>query len=160
MICDSIGIASVESPGDISLCTKHYQQVYRMLNVKSDAYTICRDLRCNCNSSFAYYYSQIVMYRLFMQYISDHDIELSSVCVSKSRLLTFIYRNELGELITSTNCTNKSIGNLFHDYTMPLYLTTVQFLHKFIIQTVKSIKLVNHQKSLSDDQSMKLGFDV
>ena len=37
VICDSIGIASVDSPEDISLCTKHYQQVYRMLNAKSDA---------------------------------------------------------------------------------------------------------------------------
>ena len=35
-MCDSIAIASLESPGDISLCTKHYQQVYRMLNAKSD----------------------------------------------------------------------------------------------------------------------------
>ena len=31
VICDSIGIASVDSPEDISLCTKHYQQVYRMI---------------------------------------------------------------------------------------------------------------------------------
>ena len=37
VICYSIGIASVNLPGNISLCTKHYQQVYRMLNAKSDA---------------------------------------------------------------------------------------------------------------------------
>ena len=27
VICDSIGIASINLPGDISLCIKHYQQV-------------------------------------------------------------------------------------------------------------------------------------
>ena len=37
MICGCIGIASVESSGDISLCTKHYQHVYKMINAKSDA---------------------------------------------------------------------------------------------------------------------------
>ena len=50
--CDSIGIASIELPGDICLCTKHYQQVYRMLNEKSDACTTCGVLRHNCNSNF------------------------------------------------------------------------------------------------------------
>ena len=55
MICDSLGIASVESPGDISLCTKHYQQVYMMLNVKSDACITCGVLRHNCNSNFAHF---------------------------------------------------------------------------------------------------------
>jgi hypothetical protein len=39
VICDSIGI---ESPEEISLCTKHYKQMYRMLNAKSDA--------CKCNA--------------------------------------------------------------------------------------------------------------
>ena len=38
MICEfSIGIASIESPGDISLCTEHYQQVYRMLDARAHA---------------------------------------------------------------------------------------------------------------------------
>ena len=36
-----VGIACIESPGDVSLCTKHYQQVYRMLNAKSDACESC-----------------------------------------------------------------------------------------------------------------------
>ena len=39
------------------------------------------------------------MYRLFnyKQYVSDHDSELFGVCVSKSRLLTFL-GNEFSEL--------------------------------------------------------------
>ena len=37
MIRESIGLVSVESPGDISLCTKHNQQVYRMLDAKAHA---------------------------------------------------------------------------------------------------------------------------
>ena len=41
VICDSIGISSVESPGDISLCTKHYQQIYRMLHAKTRACKYC-----------------------------------------------------------------------------------------------------------------------
>ena len=35
---DSYG---VESPEDVSLCTKHYQQVYRMINAKSHACKSC-----------------------------------------------------------------------------------------------------------------------
>ena len=34
-LCNSIGRASVTSPVDHLLCSKHYQQVYRMLNVVS-----------------------------------------------------------------------------------------------------------------------------
>ena len=43
MICSSIGIGSAEHPGNISLCTKHYQQVYKVLNAtnKSDACKSC-----------------------------------------------------------------------------------------------------------------------
>ena len=43
MICNSLGIGSAEHPGDISLCTKHYQQVYKVLNAtsKSDACKSC-----------------------------------------------------------------------------------------------------------------------
>ena len=52
MICDSIGITSSESPGDISLCTKHYQQVYRMLIAKSDACKSCGVLNQNSNHNF------------------------------------------------------------------------------------------------------------
>ena len=49
VICDSIGI---ESPGDISLCTKHYQQVYRMLNAESDGCKSCGVLSRNSNHNF------------------------------------------------------------------------------------------------------------
>ena len=40
-VCNSIGIASVSSPVDRLLCSKHYQQVYRMLNVVSKACVCC-----------------------------------------------------------------------------------------------------------------------
>ena len=36
-IRESVGTASIESPGDISLCTKRYQQVYRMLDARARA---------------------------------------------------------------------------------------------------------------------------
>ena len=52
VICDSIGIACIESPGDVSLCTKHYQQIYRMLNAKSDACKSCGVLSRNCTRNF------------------------------------------------------------------------------------------------------------
>ena len=52
MICDSIGIACIESPGDVSLCTKHHHQVYRMLNAKSDACKSCGVLSRNCTRNF------------------------------------------------------------------------------------------------------------
>ena len=51
VICDSIGIACIEFLGDVSLCTKHYQQIYRMLNAKPDAYKSCV-LSRNCTRNF------------------------------------------------------------------------------------------------------------
>ena len=47
VICDSIEIASIRSPRDTSLCTKHYQQVYRTLIAKSDA---CKSVVCCINT--------------------------------------------------------------------------------------------------------------
>ena len=49
MICNSLGIGSAEHPGDISLCTKHYQQVYKVFNAtsKSDASKSCGVLSRN-----------------------------------------------------------------------------------------------------------------
>ena len=52
MICDSIGISSIESPGDISLCTKHYQQIYRMLNAKARTCKSCGVLTRNTKHGF------------------------------------------------------------------------------------------------------------
>ena len=106
------------------------------------------------------------IYRLFMQYVSDHDIELSSVCVSKSRLLTFI-GNEFGELLT-TLCINKSIGIVFHRTNADMQsLLSHAFQSNNCTASLQAYhtnsqvhKLVNHQKSQSDDQSMKLAFDV
>ena len=40
-VCNSIGIASVSSSVDRLLCSKNYQQVYRMLNVVSKACVCC-----------------------------------------------------------------------------------------------------------------------
>ncbi len=54
MICNSLGIGSTEHPGDISLCTKHYQQVYKILNAtnKSDACISCGVLSRNKKCGF------------------------------------------------------------------------------------------------------------
>ena len=40
-VCNSIGIENVSSPVNCLLCSKHYQQVYRMLNVVSKACVCC-----------------------------------------------------------------------------------------------------------------------
>ena len=42
VICDTVGNADVESPVDISLCTQHFQQIYRMLNAKARAINLLR----------------------------------------------------------------------------------------------------------------------
>ena len=52
------------------------------------------------------------MYKLFMQYLAEHDADFSDVCVSNSTLLTFL-GNEFSELITSF-CVNRNIGIVFH----------------------------------------------
>ena len=52
VICSTIGIATIKSPDNLSLCTRHYQQVYRMLNAKSDACKTCGVLRRHCSRSF------------------------------------------------------------------------------------------------------------
>ena len=49
------------------------------------------------------------IYELFMQYLAEHDVDLSGVCVSKSWLLTFL-GNELGELVSSTCADDRSMG--------------------------------------------------
>ena len=55
VMCDSIGISSVESPGDISLRTKHYQQIYGMLNAKARACKSCGVLTQNTKHGFISY---------------------------------------------------------------------------------------------------------
>lgn len=52
------------------------------------------------------------MYRQFMGYLADYDVDFSAVCTSKSRLLTFL-GNEFGELLTFF-CVDRSIGTVFH----------------------------------------------
>ena len=52
MPLDSMGIASVDSPGDVSLCTKYYQQIDRMLNAKSHACKSCGVLVQNSKHNF------------------------------------------------------------------------------------------------------------
>ena len=50
------------------------------------------------------------VYRQFKEYRTDGNIDLVEVCVSKSRLLTFV-GNEFGELLTSF-CSNKRGGTV------------------------------------------------
>ena len=47
-----MGIASAESPRDISLCTKYYQQICRMLNAKARACKSCGLLTRNSKHNF------------------------------------------------------------------------------------------------------------
>ena len=53
------------------------------------------------------------VYRQFTEYLySRWKYDIVEVCVSKSRLLTFL-GNEFGELLTSF-CSNKRVGTVFH----------------------------------------------
>ena len=52
VICDTIGIADIESPVDISLCSQHYQQIYWMLNAKARACESCGVLALNSKCNF------------------------------------------------------------------------------------------------------------
>ena len=105
------------------------------------------------------------IYRIFMQYISEYDIDLSGVCVSNSRLLTFL-GNEFGELLTSL-CVDRSIGTLFHRTKANIHSLLSHTLHAKSSCTAASQayhanllnfqvhELVNH-KNETRDQSMKL----
>ena len=42
-----IRIASLKLPDGVSLCTKDYQQAYRLLNAKSDAYKLVGCRHCS-----------------------------------------------------------------------------------------------------------------
>ena len=52
IICSSMGIGSIESPGGGSLCTQHYQQEYKVINAtsRSDACKSCAVLARNCKN--------------------------------------------------------------------------------------------------------------
>ena len=62
--------------------------------VDKTALHACELVASDCPSLFP------TMYRQFMGYLNDYDIDLSKVCTSKSRLLTFL-GNEFGELLSS-----------------------------------------------------------
>ena len=105
------------------------------------------------------------LYRLFIKYISDYDIDCSEVCTS--RLLTFL-GNEFGELLTFF-CVDRSIGSVFHRMKGDMHALLSHTLHANSSCTAASQayhtnhqvhELVNHQKSESRDQSLKLAFDV
>ena len=110
------------------------------------------------------------MYRQFMQHLSDYDIDFSEVCTSKSRLLTFL-GNEFGELLTSF-CVDRNVGTIFHRTKADMRTLLSHTLHANSSCTAafqayetnllnhQVHELVNHQKSESRDQSMKLAFDV
>ena len=104
-----------------------------------------------------------------MQYLGDYDIDFSEVCISKSRLLTFL-GSEFGELVTSF-CVDRNIGTIFHRTKADMH-TLSHTLHANSSCTDASQachtnllnhqvhELVNHQKCELRDQSMKLAFDV
>ena len=110
------------------------------------------------------------MYRQFMQHLSDYDIDFSEVCTSKSRLLTFL-GNEFGELLTSF-CVDRNVGTTFRRTKADMRTLLSHTLHANSSCTAafqayetnllnhQVHELVNHQKSESRDQSMKLAFDV
>ena len=50
-VCNFIGIENVSSPVNHLLCSKHYQQVYRMLNVVSKACVCCEVKRRHKHST-------------------------------------------------------------------------------------------------------------
>ena len=109
------------------------------------------------------------MYRQFMQHLSDYDIDFSEVCTSKSRLLTFL-GNEFGALLTF--CVDRNVGTIFHRtkadirtlLSHTLYANsscTAAFqIYETNLLNHQVHELVNHQKSESRDQSIKLAFDV
>ena len=110
------------------------------------------------------------VYRQFMEYLADGNIDLVEVCVSKSRLLTFL-GNEFGELLTSF-CSNKRVGTVFHRTKADMQVLLSNSLYdnsscapisqdcdtSFL--NTKVHEVIKHQKSLSHDHSVKLAFDV
>ena len=81
------------------------------------------------------------------------------MCTSKSRLLTFL-GNEFGELLTSF-CVDRNIGTVFHRTKADMQSLLSHTLHANSSCANHQVhELVNHQKSESSDQSMKLAFDV
>ena len=52
-VCNSIGIENISSPVNHLLCSKHYQQVYRMLNVVSKACVCCGVKRSHKHSAIS-----------------------------------------------------------------------------------------------------------
>ena len=105
-----------------------------------------------------------------MQYLAEHDVDFSDVCVSKSRLLTFL-GNEFGELITSFRV-DRNIGIVFHRTKADMQSLITHALHASSCSAADSQayhtnslnnqvhQLINHQKGQCSDQSMKLAFDV
>ena len=97
-----------------------------------------------------------------MQYLAEHDVDLSGVCVSKSRLLTFL-GNEFGELVTST-CADRSMGTVFHRTKADVYSLLSHALHanssctaapQAYLLNHQVHELVNHQKNETRDQSIQ-----
>ena len=99
------------------------------------------------------------IYKLFMQYLAEHDVDLSGVCVSKSRLLTFLGN----ELVTST-CADRSMGTVFHRTKADVYSLLSHALHanssctaapQAYLLNHQVHELVNHQKNETRDQSIQ-----
>lgn len=109
------------------------------------------------------------MYRHFLDYIADEDIDTTDICTSKSRLLTFL-GNEFGNLLTSF-CVDKRVGTVFHRtkadmQTLLSYSLHVNSICEPTYQPVdvgflnrKIHEVIKHQKRCSDPL-MKLAIDV
>ena len=92
------------------------------------------------------------------------------MCVTKSRLLTFL-GNKFGELLTSI-CVDRNIGIVFQRNKADTQCLISHTLHANSCCAADSQayhtnslnnqvhQLVNHQKSQSSNQCMKLAFDV
>ena len=105
-----------------------------------------------------------------MDYIADENIDIKDVCVSKSRLLTFL-GNEFGNLLTSF-CVDERVGTVFHTskVDMQTLVSCTLYANHLCAANSPSVdtsflnrrvhEVIKHQKSQCSDRCMKLAFDV
>lgn len=110
------------------------------------------------------------LYRQFMQYIIDERIDLSGLCLSKSRLFTFL-GNEFSELLASF-CVDRSVGTIFHRAKADMNVllshclqansccSPISLNYDTVSLNSKVDQLINYQKGQNDDRSMKTAFDI
>ena len=116
------------------------------------------------------------LYNIFLSYLPAKEfIDIADVCISKSRLLTFV-GNEFGMLLDSF-CSNKKIGTVFHRNKADLRCMLTQTLHeksklsaRLTSSSTVDTKSLNRSvhtmvehilhKSHETDSSAKLALDV